>query len=345
MVKASNALSFAVPGVLHLTDRVAFIEAARAAQGRYDLVEASDADGMDVDGNLSGTDGRLTARAFSDICALTQTPEPFVRRVAKRNEALAMDLMRDALNGGLLRGCVLLVDTESARVDGVVVEAKHNAPDVPELMHMALSSSRDTRFHGGWISGTSFRMTATNGAPLDVKTGKKAQVGDLMGTGFEIVSDIGSAARTTITDYAECLSCLNGLLARDRQHSQVREHAQFDLDDELLRAFLQSLRRATEMHGLARRATQHFLDGPGVKHVIDRITNGPHPAASQKLCDHAKASAVAAAQRDCRQPGEICLWDFVSGVTDAAKHATTVERRRDIEHFGYALLNDVLSPK
>lgn len=342
MSKSPSVLSFAVPKALHLTDRSQFLDAVAAAQARYDLIDAADVDGMDVDGNLSGVEARLSARAFTDICALTQTPEAFVRRIAKRNEALAMDVMRDALNSGMLRGCVLLVDTESDRVDGVVVEDKHNAPDARELFRLSLSAAKETRMTGGWIAGTSFRMTATIGAPLDVKTGKAAQVGDLMGTGFEIVSDIGSAACTSISDYAERLSCLNGMLARDQGHSCARKHAQFDLDDELVATFLVTIDRAKLMHALARRATKHFFDGDGVKDVLQRISNGSHPAASQKLCDHAKQQALVEAQRDCRKAGEICLWDFVNGVTDAAKHAATLDRRRDIEHLGYVLMSDVL---
>jgi hypothetical protein len=342
MSKSPSVLSFAVPKALHLTDRAQFLDAVAAAQAGYDLVDAAEVDGMDVDGNLSGVEARLSARAFTDICALTQTPEAYVRRIAKRNEALAMDLMRDALNNGMLRGCVLLVDTESQRVDGVVVEDKHNAPDAKELFRLAMSAAKDTRMMGGWIAGTSFRMTATIGAPLDVKSGKAAMVGDLMGTGFEIVSDVGSLACTSITDYAERLSCLNGMLARDQQHSCARKHAQFDLDDELLTTFVATIERAKLIHALARRAANHFFDGDGVKDVLKRISHGTHPAAGQKLCDHAKKQAVAEAQRDCRKAGEICLWDFVNGVTDAAKHAGSLDRRRDIEHLGYVLMSDVL---
>ena len=340
MPKSQNVMMFAQAPAKHFTDRALFIDAARAAQEGYTLRDATDADGMDVDGLLSGVDARLTPRAFADLCVLTQTPETYVRRLAKRNESLAMDLMRDAMNSGMLKGCSLLIDTKSSRVDAVVVEDKHNAPDVPDLMRLALSSSKECRFMGGWITGTSFRMTATNGAPRDIKTGKAAQVGDLVGTGFEIVSDFGSAACTSITDYAERLSCLNGMLARDQQHSQTRKHAQFDLDDELIRSFLVSIERAFSMHALARRAARHFFDGNGVRKLLETISSGSHPAASQKLADHAKEQAKVEAQRDCRQPGAICLWDFVNGVTDAAKHAGTVERRRDIEHFGYVLLSD-----
>lgn len=342
MAKSQNVLSFAAPTSQHFTDRALFLDAVTAAHGRYDLVDATLADGMDVDGNLSGADVRLSAKAFSDLCTLTQTPETFVRRVAKRNEALAMDVMRDALNCGLLKGCALLVDTESARVDGVVVEAKHNTPDSRELFRLAMSVSRDTRFMGGWVNGTLFRMTATSGSPRDIKTGKAAQVGDLVGTGFEIMTDFGSAACTSITDYAERLSCLNGMLARDHGHSHVRKHAQFNLDDELLKAFLVSFERSAGIVAMARRAAAHFFDGDGVRNIMERISSGSHPAASVKLCDHAKKQAVAEAQRDCRPPGAISLWDFVNGVTDAAKHAGSVDKRRDIEHFGYVLMSDVL---
>lgn len=342
MAKSPNVLSFAAPAVQHFTDRTLFLDAVAAVQGRYELIDADDVDGMDVDGNLSGVEARLSAKAFTDLCALTQTPEAFVRRIVKRNEALAMDVMRDALNCGMLKGCALLVDTESARIDSVVVEAKHNEPDTRELFRLALSVSRETRFMGGWINGTSFRMTATNGSPRDIKTGKPAQVGDLVGTGFEILSDFGSVACTSVTDYAERLSCLNGMLARDHAHAQSRKHAQFNLDDELLKSFLLSIERSTAIVSLARRAASHFFDGSGVKKIMDRIANGPHPAANAKLCEHAKKQALVEAQRDCRPPGTISLWDFVNGVTDAAKHAGSVERRRDIEHFGYVLMTDAL---
>lgn len=344
MPKATNVFSFAAPVTKHFTDRVEFFEAARAVQDGYDLVAASDVDGMDVDGNLSGVTARLTARAFSDVCALTGTPEPFVRRIAKRNESLAMDIVRDAVNSGLLRDCVLLVDTESRRVDAVVDESKHNTPDIPELMRLALSASKETRFMGGWLNGTTFRMTATGSEVRDVKTGAKATVGDLMGVGFEILSDIGSVGQTTITDYAERLSCLNGMLARDSSHAVVRKHAKWSIDDDLLKSFLVSFERAGTIFQLAKRASQHFFDGNGARKIVTAISEGSHPAASQKLCDHAKKQAMAEAQRDCRPPGAICLWDFVNGVTDAAKHAASLDRRRDIEHFGYTLMCDVLDP-
>lgn len=342
MAKPSNVLQFAPVSSKHYTDRSQFLAAVQAVQEQVMLVDATSVESMDVDGNLDHMNARLTQRAFEDLCALTQTPESYVRRVAKRNEALAMDIMRDAFGSGLLKGCVLLVDTASNRVEGAVLEAKHNPPDVAELMRLSLSAEKGTRFMGGWIAGTSSRMCATTGEPVDVKTGKPAEVGDLMSTGYELMTDFGSPACTSITDYAERLICLNGMLARDQQHCEVRKHAGFEIDDKLLVSFLSSIERAKVMHTLARRATKHFFDGKSIKKVIETIAEGQHPAASVKLAEHAKKQAVVEAQRDCRKPGEICLWDFVNGVTDAAKHAPSLDRRRDIEHFGYALMCDVL---
>lgn len=338
----SSVFHLAAPASVHFTDRAKFFDHVAAVQSRYDLVDATLAEAVDVDGNLDGVNARLTARALTDICVLSQTPEAYVRRIAKSNESLAMDMLRHSFGSGLLGGCVLLVDTASRRVDGVVQEAKHNPPDVAALMHLAMSTSRDARFMGGWIAGTLMRMTATSAAVRDVKSGEPARVGDLMSTGFEILTDFGSDAQTSIADYAERLSCLNGMLARDSAHVSVRKHVGFEIDDALLTTVLMSVERSRAMVGLAKRASEHFFDGPGVKRVLHQISSSSHPAASAKLCEHAKKQAVVEAQRDCRKAGALCLWDFVNGVTDAAKHEKTVERRRDVENLGYVLMTSML---
>lgn len=214
MVKRSTSvLSFAPSPFVHFTESSRFLTEVQETAASAELVDATLARAMDVDGNLEGQDLRMTAAAFSDLCALTQLNEAYVRRVAQRNEPLAVDVIRDAMSCGLLRGCSYLVDKREKRIDAVVIDAKHNPPDYAALVRNALSASRETRFLGGWISGTRFRVTASAGDVRDVKTGKSAKVGDLVGTGFEILTDLGRPGCTSITDYAERLSCTNGMIA------------------------------------------------------------------------------------------------------------------------------------
>lgn len=338
MVKRSTSvLSFAPSPFVHFTESSRFLTEVQETAASAELVDATLARAMDVDGNLEGQDLRMTAAAFSDLCALTQLNEAYVRRVAQRNEPLAVDVIRDAMSCGLLRGCSYLVDKREKRIDAVVIDAKHNPPDYAALVRNALSASRETRFLGGWISGTRFRVTASAGDVRDVKTGKSAKVGDLVGTGFEILTDLGRPGCTSITDYAERLSCTNGMIARDKSQTETRLHDKLAIDDELLTAFLVSTERAKHMIHVARRATQHYFDGVGVTKVIERVNR--HPLLK---VEEVKSRAIAEAQRDCRKSGEICLWDFVNGVTDAAKAAKTLDSRREIEGFGYALMVDVL---
>lgn len=334
----NSVLRFAKTPTLPFTERGAFLQAVEATQESYDLVECKGAKGMDVDGEIDGLDVRLSDRAFSQLCKRTQIPEAYVRRVAARNESLAMDIVRDGIQCGLLRGILFLTESSSGRVEGLVDEDTYTSPDVRSLLTHALSVQRGMRVTGGWINGTLIRMTATSGKPVDVKTLKPAQTGDLVDFGFEIVTDFGSVGATSVSAYAERIEEGAGLLVPDTRKCGWHSHTGYNIDDEVLKVFVRSMQKSHDILRHANLSTKMFLDGAGVKAIRHELTEGNSPAASAGLSQHATTQAAAVATKDCRKQGEICLWDFVAGVSDAAKHAVSIDRRREIESLSYTLL-------
>lgn len=340
--KRTNRLSFAPIPTMAFAEKPVFLKSIEDWNDHYAHMDAEDMTAIDIDGNAVGTDYRLSAPAFSDVCRMLGVPERFIVSLTHRNESLGLEVLRDAISAGLLRDALMIVDMQSNRIDGFVRPDRYNPPDVGALVKMATTFSRDTSFKGGWICGTRVRLTATVGQTIDVKKNRPSKVGDLVGVGFELVSDIGPVGTTAISDYVERLSCTNGMISRSSVSRITTPHEGFGIDDTVLRALVRAVSGSTSMVEMAHRASSMFLTGDDVRAVRSFIGTDSHPASSKELSEHATKQAQAEVTADKRKPGEVCLWDFVNGVTDAAKHTSSLHARQDMEDFGYVVMSSFL---
>lgn len=309
---------------------------ARQREGRV-TVPAKAVQSVGIDGNIGSEGLRLTDEAFSSLCKLSKVPTSFVKALAKRNESLAMQVLQDGLDFVFPKDeVVLVVDTEHSRVEAVASE--HEPFPHEQVMEWARSANPDMQLVRGWIHGALARMALVS--PRE----HEAQVGDIVQVGVSVENDCGPLGFTSLTDYVERLSCSNGMTARDKSRMQSVAHSIDGLEDAVTAALVESGRRVTGLVPAMQRATGHFFDAKGVRAVREYLSDARR-GGGRSLEARATRGAVEEARTAGRKEGEITLWDYVNGTTEAAKHQSSLEKRRNVEALGYGLLTSVLGPE
>lgn len=337
-LRVRKGFQFATPTTSVFEERDAFFTSLHAQRENYTAVDAAALTTVDVEGKVEGNDGfRLTAEAFADLCKLVNVPLSFVLKLAKRNEALALQVLDDAIDSHFDKGGdkVLLVDAATGRVDGVTMADGYDPVPNADVMEMALSANEDMRMTRGWLEGPATRMTLVSAKKHE------AAVNDLVQVGVSIGSTVGGRGAITVAEYAERLKCLNGMTSRDCERVQTILQGSEGVDDALVRVLIECSQRVEDTVPMMQNAARLFLNREGVRR-IRRYLSAARCGGGRSLEVEAVRGAVAEAAEDGRSEGELCLWDFVNGVTEAAKAAPTLNRRRDLESVGYSLLSGVL---
>jgi hypothetical protein len=345
-IECANGFSFDRPKMHRYNDFDAFATALESQKENSvrmnaDFLAGVTIDGQILDRGMSETTGnlRLSGEAFGNLCHFAKVPVGFVKRVAKQNDSLAMDIMQDRIKHNFHDGQdkVLVIDTSANSIVAIVSSDTHQPLDNSDVLEMLTSSNAGLTFSNGWLEGSKARMTFK-----DITQPFQPAVGDVVHTGTAVTT--GASGNGTqavhVCDYTERLVCTNGLTAMDKSHSQRVPHIG-DVQFSVAQAVMTSGQRSRFMIPLMESATSRFLnldETRAVKHYVSQPQNGGSPTLGDKVAEY----ALAESRRYGRDAGACTLWDFVNGVTESAHDARTIHRRGELETMGFRVLSRFL---
>lgn len=333
-----------VPPVVSYGNEDTLRSALRAQKEAYAQLDAGVITDIDVEGHIAvrgaHRDLRLSGAAFADLCRLTRLPQPYLMRLSASNEALALDLVRDALRRELptIGDTVVLVDTEARRIDGVMPRERYNPYSSFDAYRATRSALEDSyTLAGGWISGPTARIRF-----VDEHRPEEVRVGDVVHTGVSLINNFASDGATRIAEFNQRLRCLNGMLVTTDDMAAIVKHTG-DVPFEVSQALVQAASRSRDVIPLLRESEQRRLKGDDVR-AVRRYLADPKRHGSPALDTAATRGASREATDAGRDPGDLRLWDFVNGVTEVAKNTADHNRRSELESTAYRLLTHVLRP-
>jgi hypothetical protein len=309
------------------------------------LIDAADVlSGLDLDGRVADTDFRFTKAAFGDLCHIsrgtgrTGLPTVWLKQLAKRNDALALQIVQEHIDAhipGAERQ--LVVDTEHGHVLGLVGKNSYHLVHNFDIFDWAMSS-RGFKFSNGWLSGGRMRLTC-----LRDNFVIEPQKGDVVRVGMNCENAINGESRFNITDYCERLVCTNGMVSRQGAHTTSLRHTSPNLHELVPDAILAASTRSESMKPLIDVSAKVMLDEDGHRR-IGRYIENPNNGGSPKLLSAATTVAVQYARMMGRDEDDISIWDYVNGVTETAHTAPSLKRRTDIETLGFKVLERFATP-
>lgn len=331
-----KGFEFARPGFHQFGQLDEFRRELRTQAASTELIDASALSALDLDGRVLGIEDdalRLTDAAFGQLCHLTKLPRTFVEQLARRNEQLALEVVGDAVVSMLNRveDKVMVVDTRTKTVHALVDRHSYNLVSNETVLDHALSANKHAKLNRGFVSGPNARITIVN---PNITTSPK--VGDVVCIGTDITTDVGAETLLTTRAYNERLSCSNGMTVRDREYVE-KVSARQDVESELPDVILRSFARGQKLGPMMAESAKLYLGERAVERMVEYLTD-PSVGGSHKLMQAAVKGAQFEARRDDRDEGDLTLWDFVNGVTAAAKDATTLNRRINLEGLGYQVM-------
>jgi hypothetical protein len=297
------------------------------------LVDGEHLSFIDIDGKVDGTDWRMSFAAFSDLCYWTKTPVAFVKRLAKIDEALALDVVRTMIEKMFKRGPekMLVVDAKQNLINGIVGKDSYSSLANAHVLDYAMSSDTEMEFCEGWLAGPNMRFTTTT-----PKTVAEPNVGDIVNIGMSLESSINGDSSVKVSDFAFRLKCTNGLTARDSQHTERILH-RGDVEFNVQQAVVCSAARASQLKPMMDAAAKNFLGPEGVATIRQFISN-PKNGGSPSLDVKVVKNAMLEAKDEGRPEEEVTVWNFVNGVTQAAHDTKSLDRRLELEAVGYRTL-------
>lgn len=321
------------PPIQHFKSADPFFTAIQAQSDSVAMIDGKHVTRVDIEGNIEGTDWRLSHAAFSDLCHWMKTPVTFVKLLAKIEEALALDVVAAMIEGAFKQGKdkLLVIDTRFGRVEGIVGKDTYSPISHVDVWKYANTAMNDLEMSNGWLCGPQMRMTA-----IDPKKPVEPKKGDAVHFGATLGNAINGDGSCWVSDYFERLVCTNGMVARDKEHTERIEHrgdVQYKVQEAVLKASTRSTLLGPAMHAAART----FLDAPGIKTIRTYLKEGRN-GGSPKLDVAVTQAAMQEAVKDSRAEEEVTLWDFVNGITEHAHTAKTLTRRTELEALGYRTL-------
>ena len=290
-------------------------------------------DAVELDGTVAGTDYRLSQAAFGDMCNFAKMPSGFIKRVAKVDEQLALDLISSQLSTTFRRGGTksFVVDTRSKRIEGIVGRDSYSPLSNLDALNFSMSAENGLEFSGGWLSGPNMRLTTVNRLkPVEPTEG------DIVNLGSAISNSIHGDSSVRIAAYCERLVCLNGMTRRDRGYGAVIPH-RGDVELNVQRAVVQCAENSQQFVRLMEYAAERFLTGDEIKTIrrfLSDTRNGGNPTIERSVLTRAQQEA----QNEGRDSVSVTLWNFVNGTTSCAREAKSIQRRAEIEELGSKLL-------
>jgi hypothetical protein len=260
-------------------------------------------------------------------------PVSFLKRLARIDEVLALDVVKEMIGAAFHSGPekLLVLDAESKRVDGIVGAESYAPVSNDEVLGWAISSADDLGMSEGWLCGPTMRVTC-------VSEQRKAEPlpGDVVRMGMTLENSIHGDCSAKVADYVFRLKCSNGMVARDNKHSTRIRHVG-DVQFNVQKAIVEAVQRVESVVPYMAAAAGKLLSPEGIRSIRNWMTN-PKVGGSPALDNKATQGAMNEAQDEGRDAEAVTLWGFVNGITAQAKSAKSIGRQTDIEALGYRTL-------
>lgn len=289
-----------------------------------------------INGEVQGTDYRLSQAAFGDMCNFSKVPVNFIKRLARADEQLALDVVESCLGHTFRRGSkkAMVVDTLSKRVEGIVgLDSYKPMPNADVFEYTMCASAEGLEFTNGWIQGPRMRMTVVN----DLKP-VEPQKDDVVKLGTNVESAINGDLSVRIATYCERLVCSNGMICRENGYAYGVRHqgeVEFNVQKAVVDCAALSNIFAPKMEDAAKR----LIESPEkLQEIMDFIAspkNGGNETLKRAVVELAKDEA----NSEGRELGEFTIWNFVNGVTAAAHQLKSIQRKQEVEQLGFKLLD------
>lgn len=305
------------------------MEALRAQQHTYTLMDAEWIQGIDVDCRVAGTEFRMAGAAFGDLCHFTRIPVSFIKRLCQENDTLALDVVNWAIANRLHKsGKKVLIDGEAQRIDGIVSADNYSPVRNAEVCEWVLSAT-PFACTGGWVDGAHMRALF-----LDQESPVVVEVGDIVHMGVDVWNSLNGDQACRMAEYNERLVCKNGMRRMERGRVETVIHVG-DAVRHVQRACLRVGERAKSLIPLLKAAPKHILTQKEVEHMKAYLSN-PKNGGSNGLTK--RALDIAATEIEKKGADAVTLWDMVNGVTEASHDARSLNRRVAVESIAYNVL-------
>lgn len=333
-----GGFDFPRPSYETFDDEERFRDALSYQKFSTSLVTADCLSNVTLDGSINGEgDLRFTSEAFGQLCHHARLPSSWVRQLARRNEDLALQVVQDAIEGPFDRATKrLLVDSTTRQVQAVLSEDQTYVPNF-DVLDLALSATvEELRLNRAYLEGPSARMTIVNPeAPLE------PQVGDVIHVGTDLHTYPGRRRLAVLNPYNERLQCENGMVARDKLSTRYVDSDGEDVEEELCRLIVQTANAAKDFLEPMQEACELFMGPDEIRTIAEFLVNDRSGGAT--LCREVVEHAQVEARRAGRDGETLYLWDFVNGVTHAAKQSSSINRRTELESLGYRAMQRLLN--
>lgn len=312
----------------------AFLKALKEQAENTVLIPGEKLDAeINIEGDVGKTGWRLSKAAFGDLCHWTKVPVSFIKRLARIDETLALDVLEEMIGSSFYMGPdkSLVIDVREGRIEGIVGAATYAPVTSDEVVKWALSATPDLGMSQGWTFGPTMRMTCVSeqriAEPIE---------GDIVRMGMTLQNAVHGDCSVKVSDYAFRLKCLNGMTAREHQHTETVRHVG-DVKFNVQKAIVGAADRSEHLAPYMKAAASKLLGPKGIKTVRQWIAhpkNGGNPSLDNKVTMIAQEEAM----DEGRPAEEVTLWNFVNGITASAKDAKTINRQTELEAFGYRTL-------
>ena len=284
--------------------------------------------GFDMDGNVKGSEWRMSEAAFSDLCSFTKAQTSFVKKMACYDENLGMELVHGMIEGAFDGdGCSLVIDTSQNVIEGIV-SRKYTPVSHAEILEAALSVKSRMEFRTGFLSGPNMRATIVD--PFSAVEPKK---GDVVRFGLSLENATNGDCSATVSGYNERLVCANGMVARGSEWERSVRHVG-DALYHVQKATLNAI-RVFALAPTLNRATELYPDPDQLKDFFAWVGNkraGGTPTLASRVAELAMNEAI----REHRDEANVTLWNLTNGLTEAAHDTRSIQRRSEIESMAYA---------
>jgi hypothetical protein len=320
----------------HFKTTEPFVNRLEAQADAYAYTPADDVGEVDLNGRIGGTGLRLSTAAFADMCHYAGVPVKFIKSLAVMDPDQALDVMRTCIarvfhpRGG--EKC-LVVDSDTERVDGIVSVKTYKPVPSADIFRYVMQAGPDIQVTNGWTSGPNMRFTVQSKARFDVNP----VVGDVVSVGMSVESAINGDMSVRIADYAERLSCTNGMVSRDNERRAAIPH-KGEVDLAVQQAAVASVDRAAGMIPAMQRAATRILDVEEVL-ALRAFMRNSQVGGSKTLDIAATEQAQVEAKAEGRASDEVTLWGFVNGVTEQQHATKSIVSRQRIEALGLTMLH------
>lgn len=292
-----------------------------------------------IEGEVVGTDYKLSHAAFGDLCNFTKTPVSFIKDLAVCDEQLALDVLRSRIQARMEHGKpkAVIVDTRCNRVEGIVGADTYKPIANVDLFDWTMDANghnpaSQLDFSNGWIDGPYMRMTAVNSLkPVEPRKG------DVVRLGTSVENAIHGDLSVKVRTYCERLVCTNGMTRRDKEHTATLIHTG-DIEFDVSKALVQSAGLAATFAPLMATSATKFLGPDNIKAIRQFISN-PRNGGNATLEARIIRGAMNEAQNEGRDAEAVTLWNFTNAVTAAAHEAKSLQRRVELEQMGFELMN------